>query len=73
MKLCMEEPPRTLDLGETGFGVGHLGLVTTCLSWTLVVTVAEQQLQSQPQNTRSQYLASRYTQLSFPGATAGGC
>lgn len=42
MKLCMEEPPRTLDLGETGFGVGHLGLVTTCLSQTLVVTVAEQ-------------------------------
>ena len=42
VKLCMEEPPRTLDLGETGFGVGHLGLVTTCLSQTLVVTVAEQ-------------------------------
>lgn len=42
MKLCMEQPPRTLDLGETGFGVGHLGLVTICLSQILVVIVAEQ-------------------------------
>ena len=36
VKLCVEEPP------HTGFGVGHLGLVTTCLSQTLVVIVAEQ-------------------------------
>lgn len=42
MKLCTEQPPTTLDLSETGFGVGHLGLVTTCLSQILVVIVAEQ-------------------------------
>ena len=42
MKLHTEEPLRTLDPGEPGFGVGHLYLVTTCLPQTSVVIMAEQ-------------------------------
>lgn len=41
-KLHTEEPPRTLDPGEPGSGVGPLYLVTTCLTQTLGVFLAEQ-------------------------------
>lgn len=40
MKLHIERPPTTLDLGESGFGVGYLSLLTTCLLQTSVLIVA---------------------------------
>lgn len=42
MELHTEEPLRTSDPGEPGFGVEHLYLVATCLPQTSVVSVAEQ-------------------------------
>lgn len=42
VNLHIEEPPTTLDLGESGFGVGYLSLLTTCPLQTSVLTVVSQ-------------------------------
>lgn len=34
VNLHKKEPPRTVDLGESDFGMGHLSLLTTYLTQT---------------------------------------